>query len=37
MKKKYDSPEMEIERFSSLDSIMTVSDGQGGGDIEIEF
>lgn len=37
MKKKYDSPELEIEKFTSLESVMTVSDGQGGGDVEIEF
>lgn len=34
MKKKYDTPEVEIEKFMSLESVMTTSDGQGDTDIE---
>ncbi len=37
MKKLYETPEMEIEKFTCSSNLLTTSDGQGGFDQEIEF
>lgn len=36
MKKDYISPELEIEKFT-VEYVLTLSSGQGGGDEEIEL
>lgn len=37
MKKLYETPELEIEKFSFPSNLITTSDGQGGADQEWEF
>lgn len=36
MKKLYETPELEIEKFSFPSNLITTSDGQGGADQEID-
>lgn len=36
MRKMYETPEMEIEKFSFPSNLITTSDGQGGADQEID-